>query len=211
MYRRFNNLRLLLVLLAAQGCAGESRVGDAIVQGTVTIEGSLASRGQVTFYPEKKGPVATGPIHSDGSFSLRIGQGNRTKPDESKIYSGNYTATVIVSAPADSSSSVGEGGPPLAGPRLSSIKHASPETSDLKFSVKPGRNVFPIDLESSENDPLPEEHNNIEDPTQSLAVPSQEESQAILGKQVDADLGELHLDTKSEGKNEESALEDAEK
>ena len=144
------------MFVAVTGCGTNRSSADAIVQGTVTIDGVLAPRGQVTFHPVATGPVATGPIHGDGSFSLRIGQGDMANPDESKINSGEYVATVVVNEPADKSATVGEGGPPLAGKRLTAIKYALKETSGLKFTVKPGRNVFPIELEGSQNDPPPE-------------------------------------------------------
>ena len=88
-------------------------------------------------------------------------------PDESKIFSGEYTATVIINAPADKSSVVAEGGPPLAGPRLSAIKYVKRDTTDLKFSIKPGRNVLPIDLEGSQNDPPPEAPDIVDGPADS--------------------------------------------
>jgi len=199
---------LLLVVLATQSCADNSQVGNAIVQGTVTINGELAPRGQVTFYPEKKGPVATGLIHSDGSFSLRIGQGNPTEPDESKIFSGNYTATVVVSAPADKSSSIAEGGPPIAGPRLSAMKYSMPETSDLKFSVKAGRNVFPIEIEGSENDPPSTGHSSQEDSDQSeresrLVVP-----QESFDRQESETTDKRHSTPINNDTGEETSLEE---
>jgi hypothetical protein len=146
----------MAVCLAAAGCSNDQSGANAVVQGTVTIDGALASRGQVTFYPIKDGPVATGPIHQDGSFSLRVGQGNMANPDESKIDSGEYVATVVVNEPANTSETVGEGGPPLAGKRLTAIKYSQKETSGLKFSVKQGRNVLSIELEGSQNDTPPE-------------------------------------------------------
>jgi hypothetical protein len=146
---------LLAVCLAIAGCSNDKSNADAVVQGTVTINGVLANRGQVTFYPAQSGPVATGPIHQDGSFSLRVGQGDMANPDESKISSGEYIATVVVNEPANPTSTVGDGGPPLAGKRLTAIKYSQKETSGLKFSVKPGRNVFTLELEGSQNDPPP--------------------------------------------------------
>lgn len=154
---------VLAACLWSSGCSNDKSGADAVVQGTVTIEGVLAPRGQVTFHPVKQGPVATGPIHSDGSFSLRIGQGNMANPDESKIVSGEYVATVVVNEPADASATVGEGGPPLAGKRLTAIKYSQKDSSGLKFTVKPGRNVFPIELEGSQNDPPPEQPEQVEE------------------------------------------------
>lgn len=145
---------LLAIPLLLSGCGDTS--SNAIVQGTVTIDGVLAPRGQVTFHPVADGPIATGPIHKDGSYSLRVGQGNMANPDQSEIMAGDYIATVVVNSPADESTSVGEGGPPLAGKRLTAIKYSRKETSGLKYTVKKGRNVIPIELEGSQNDPPPE-------------------------------------------------------
>jgi hypothetical protein len=153
---RYRFVFLVLTICVLSGCSNDKSGADAVVQGTVTIDGVLANRGQVTFFPAKQGPVATGPIHEDGSFSLRVGQGNMANPDESKIASGKYIATVVVNEPADKSATVGEGGPPLAGKRLTAIKYSQKESSGLNFTVKPGRNVFPIELEGSQNDPAPE-------------------------------------------------------
>ncbi|QEG36566.1 hypothetical protein [Bythopirellula goksoeyrii] len=203
---------LLLGLIFIASCADNTHVGNAIVQGTVTVDGTLAPRGQVTFYPEKQGPVATGPIHSDGSFSLRIGQGNMTRPDESKIYSGNYTAAVIVSEPADKSTSVAEGGPPLAGPRLSATKYTKPETSGLEFSVKPGRNVFAIELEGSKNDPPPDELYRPEESDHSINEPGIEEDHARMDDYESPDSEELQSITKTNQKDDEdTSMEDIEK
>lgn len=147
---------LVLSFVLHLGCGNDQDAADAMVQGTVTIDGVLAPRGQVTFHPVKQGPVATGPIHGDGSFSLRIGQGNMASPDESKIFPGEYIATVVVNEAANPSTTVGEGGPPLAGKRLTAIRYSQKDTSGLKFKVKSGLNVFPIEIEGSQDDPIPE-------------------------------------------------------
>jgi hypothetical protein len=155
MIHKVRKLELMLMIpLLLAGCGDSS--SNAIVQGTVTIDGVLAPRGQVTFHPVSNGPIATGPIHKDGSFSLRVGQGNMANPDESTIAPGEYVATVVVNAPADEASAVGEGGPPLAGKRLTAIKYSRKETSGLKYTIKKGRNVVQLELEGSQNDPPPE-------------------------------------------------------
>jgi len=146
----------LLVILATSsltGCSEEADSRDAVVQGNVTVDGELATSGAVMFHPIADGPIATGQIHGDGSYSLRIGLGNYGDADKSKIFSGDYVATVLVNAPADRSQTINEGGPPVGGPRLTALKYAKKETSGLAFSVKPGRNVFPLAVEGSDSDP----------------------------------------------------------
>jgi hypothetical protein len=151
--RRLTWLSVVLTPLALGGCGKGSNARNALVQGNVTIDGELARRGSVTFYPSGDGPVATGQILADGSYSLRIGQGNMGDPDASKIFSGEYVATVLVNDPADKSQTISEGGPPVAGPRLTAIKYSRKETSGLVFAVKPGRNVFSLVLEGAASDP----------------------------------------------------------
>ena len=146
-------------LIAMAGCSKKSSQGDAVVQGTVTVDGVLAERGTVTFIPVQDGPVGMGTIDEKGTFSLRVGQGNFNDPNQSMIPSGEYVVTVVVNEPAAAPAPV-EGdevvGPPAPGPRLTAAKYASKEATDLKYTVKSGRNVFPLELESSANDPLPE-------------------------------------------------------
>lgn len=146
--------------------------------------------------------MATGPIHGDGSFSLRIGQGNMANPDESKIYSGEYVATVVVNEPADKTATVGEGGPPLAGKRLTAIKYSQKDTSGLKFMVKPGRNVFPIDLEGSLNDPPPEEPTEVTEPGTEI----EEQADADLESEADASAAETEAPAADDNTQQEDAL-----
>lgn len=145
-----------ILLVASLGCYVGCNNSDsrytAAVQGHVTIDGELAQRGTVNFYPADNGAVATGQIHSDGSYSLRIGVGNIDYPDSGMIAPGNYTATVVVRAAPDPSKPIAEGGPPSAGQKLTSIKYANAETSDLVFEVKSGENIIPLDLEGSSAD-----------------------------------------------------------
>jgi len=177
-HKKFNWIAVFTscAILVATGCGDAGPTQDAIVQGTVTIEGQLAKRGAVTFHPVAGGPIATGPIHTDGSFSLRIGQGNLREPDQSKIPSGKYVATVVVNAPADRTTSIAEGGPPPPGTRLSAAKYARQETSGLELEVEPGRNVFNLDLESSSNDPPIESAQEVEDEAEETELPESLES-----------------------------------
>lgn len=191
--RKLTWLSVVLATAVLGGCGKDSNSRNAIVQGNVTIDGELATRGSVTFYPTGGGPVATGQIFADGSYSLRIGQGNMRDPDASKIFPGEYVATVIANDPADRSQTVGEGGPPIAGPRLTAIKYAKKETSGLAFIVKPGRNIFPLEVEGAASDPptdgAMEETENI--PAENaLLTQSETADRATTPSNVDGDSEE---------------------
>jgi hypothetical protein len=140
-------LSTALTGLACAGCESATSSYNATVQGTVTIDGDLAPGGTVTFTPMKNGPVAVGAVASDGSYSLRIGQGTSSDPDHSKIPSGEYIATVEVSGPPGETAPDNEGGPKPAGPRLMADKYASKDTSDLKEEVTEGLNVIDLKLD----------------------------------------------------------------
>ena len=143
----------LWLSLTLVGCGAGGGKYDASVEGTVTVDGDLAQRGSVTFYPVKSGPAAAGQIFKDGSYSVRVGQGSLAESDAGKLPSGEYVATVVVSGELDKSKTVSAGGPPMAGVRLSAAKYADRATSGLKFSVKPGRNVLELKLDSAASDP----------------------------------------------------------
>jgi hypothetical protein len=146
-----------LAMVATAGCKQAANEFDATVQGAVTIDGELAPGGTVTFHPVKEGPAASGRIHEDGSYSIRTGQGNLNDPDGGTIRSGEYIATVTVTAPAAKSAAVAEGGPPSVGARLMADKYAMRESSDLKKTVKPGPNVIDLALDGVWANPPAEE------------------------------------------------------
>jgi hypothetical protein len=141
---RWNSL-WLVALAAAVGCSRSSY--DATVEGTVTVGDQLASRGQVVFHPVKDGPTAYGNIFPNGSYSLRVGQGDLGDLDGGEVRSGDYIVTIVVNMPSVNDETTGIGGPPRPGPRLSAAKYAKETTSDLRVTVSPGRNVVPLDLE----------------------------------------------------------------
>jgi hypothetical protein len=140
-----------VMLLTVLGCSQSS--DNATVQGTVTIDGVLASRGTVSFHPVSEGPVAVGQIHKDGSYALRTGAGNTVDPDAAKVAAGEYVVTVMVMGDSPDTQPKDDGSPPVAGPRLTAVKYANKQTSGLKFNVKPGRNVFALELDGAANDP----------------------------------------------------------
>jgi hypothetical protein len=94
----------------------------------------------------KEGKIAIGRIYSDGSFSLRTGQGNLKESDGGTLPSGEYIVTVSVTGPAPNSPAA-DGSPPVGGPLLIDEKYVSKETSDLRSTVKPGKNVMTFDLQ----------------------------------------------------------------
>jgi hypothetical protein len=135
------------------GCAKADKEFNASVQGAVTIDGQLAERGTVTFHPAKDGPVGSGHIFADGSYSIRTGQGNLTDPDGGGIRAGKYVVTVIVSGPPGDAKVDEKGGPPAIGPRMMADKYALKETSDLTFDIEAGPNVIDLKLEGPSAEP----------------------------------------------------------
>lgn len=153
-----------VVLLIAAGCGGAANKYDAVVTGTVTVDGVLAESGIVTFHPVDKGKVAIGRIHTDGSYSLRTGQGDLQEVDGGTVEPGDYIVTVSVTAPPAEGAQIAEGGPPIPGPSLIAAKYSSTQTSDLKRTVKPGPQVMILELEAAELWlPEEEEASSVED------------------------------------------------
>jgi hypothetical protein len=70
--------------------------------------------------------------------------------DGGKLKSGEYIVTVVVNMPSAHSATVGDGGPPTPGARLTAAKYADKGTTDLRATVKPGPNVIPFELEGAE-------------------------------------------------------------
>lgn len=146
-----------VVLLLAAGCGGAANKYDAVVTGTVTVDGELAKSGTVTFHPVDEGKVAIGRIHSDGSYSLRTGQGDLQQVDGGTVEPGDYIVTVSVTAPPTEGAQVAEGGPPIPGPSLIAAKYSSKQTSDVKRTVKAGPQVMILELEAAEIAPPADE------------------------------------------------------
>jgi hypothetical protein len=170
------NAALALVCLAVLGCQRAANTYDATVQGAVTIDGELAPRGTVTFHPVKAGAPSSGPIHEDGSYSIRTGQGDLSNPDGGTIRSGEYVVTVTVTSPPSAEQVVAEGGPPATGARMMADKYAAKETSDLKVEVKAGPNIINLKLDGPWANPPQEETADEADA---------EETEAANGEEAD--------------------------
>jgi hypothetical protein len=153
----------ILAAAALAGCQQTGREYNATVQGTVTIDGELAPRGMVTFNPVASGPVATGRIHEDGSYSIRTGQGDLSDPDGGKIHSGEYVVTVEATGPPDPEKATEKGGPPAMGPRLIADKYAVKDSSGLTFTVKAGPNLIDLKLDGPWANPPKEDEAGVQE------------------------------------------------
>ena len=151
MNTKTHNLLLLclagLPLLLIGGCNAENK-NAANVQGTVTVDGELATSGTVVFHSVDKHPACYGSIRKDGSFALQVGQGNRQNPDYNDIPVGEYVATVTIRGASYEDPNQSPGSPPKAGPLLIARKYTSKGTSPLKFKVtaQPKPNVVSIEV-----------------------------------------------------------------
>jgi hypothetical protein len=152
---------VVLMLAGSVGCGGPAYEYDAVVTGTVLIDGQLANRGTITFHPVEDGVPSIGRILKDGSFSMRTGQGDLHEMDGGTVPPGEYIVTIVVTGEPVVSPDL-PGGPPKAGPRLTAAKYASVETSDLRRTVAKGENLFVFDLERAE--PVTEEASDAEVP-----------------------------------------------
>ena len=150
---RFSYFVLLLCAVSLPGCSDSASQRSATVQGTLTIDGELASSGTVTFYPVDGGPVAVGQVQSDGSYSLSTGRGTAVGPNSGTVFPGTYQVAVMVMGRQDDSVVIGDDGPPAAGPRLVAKKYTNNETSGLEFEIKPGRNLFVLQVLGVSHDP----------------------------------------------------------
>ena len=117
---------LVGLLIASAGC-GYGQWGT--VAGTVHLDDRPLEKGIVTFHPDEGGPAAIGQV-KDGSFTLMTGT-------QEGLSLGNYKVTVLDQiVPKMDSDEPAQ--------LLTPAKYASPLTSDLTATIKPGPN--PIHL-----------------------------------------------------------------
>lgn len=117
--------------LLAIGCGGK----PSEVSGTVTLDGKPLERGLVGFTPLNGGMRASGPIESDGSYTLSTNRDAGLEP-------GEYTVSVVSREPGPPATS----GPPIPGPFITPQHYASDTTSGLKFTVERGSNTIDLEL-----------------------------------------------------------------
>jgi len=140
-----SRVRLLLAglvlfnLLVLAGCGSSGKTGT--VQGKVTVDGTPANSGSVSF-TAANGIVIGGAIGTDGSY---------------KVIGVPAGAAQVVVTPLAAPPKTGEapptmgkdmpGGPPsVSNPVPIPAKYAKVETSGLTFPVKGGSNTYNIDL-----------------------------------------------------------------
>src|SRR5438552_3939424 len=111
-------------LLLAAGCGGQ----QASVAGTVTLDGQPLTTGAVVFHPVGEGPLAYGQIDSAGKYALQSG-------GQSGLQPGEYLVTVSATTMP---STVGTQEQP--GKLLTPERYGDKARTDLRFTVKPGRN-----------------------------------------------------------------------
>ena len=124
---------------------------DATVTGTVTIDGTPADRGKVSFFPADGSLVFVGMIESDGKYVAVPGRVDPADSEKGGIDAGEYAVTVQIN---DYLADEGLGdedlgewdAPRKAGKSLIASKYSSKGSSGLRFTVKPGANTFKIEL-----------------------------------------------------------------
>lgn len=123
---------LAFLLVLVPGCGSSL----AQVEGVATLDDQELAHGNVVFHPVETGPSAVGNIAS-GRYSLSAG----TQPG---IPPGDYIATVVVQSKVERDDKEDVKTIKL----LSPAKYSKKETSDLRVTVKPGRNQIPLKLTS---------------------------------------------------------------
>ncbi len=183
-----------ILLSSLLGCSSGNE-NAAQVQGTVTIDGQLARTGTVTFHSKDGHPLSYGAIGKDGTFALRIGQGNKSNPNYNDIPPGDYVATVTVRGPSIEDPNADPGAPPMAGPLLIARKYTSKDSSDLSYKIKTGLNPITIALER----PSPEDANEEESESSDVEEASEEDEELSETEQtVDEILNQADSDDKTQ-------------
>lgn len=166
------SLGAMLVIVA---CGCEPTQKTAALTGKVTLDGKPLTQGSVLFTASggEKRNAAAGDIKADGSYAVQIGQ-------TEKLIVGEYIAVVVSREP---STPHPDGGPPTPGALITPEKYGNPQTSGLRYNVRPGENVIDIVLVSDA--PVPSADDNasaIEDVkpenTTETAFPPADESQS---------------------------------
>ena len=125
----FPFLLSLPVLLA--GCGGSY---DATISGKVMMNGSPLSKGTVSFHPLAGGPVATGSIQSDGTFTVQTATKAGLPP-------GEYKATVVAADPPP------PGDEETPGKLLTAPEFGRLDSTPLQYTVGEGANHFEINVD----------------------------------------------------------------
>jgi hypothetical protein len=124
-------VKMLLVMAAFAGCEISDAPETAPVQGKVTFQGRPLAHVGVTFFPESKGPIATGNTDEKGEFTLTtVSPGDGAPVGMNKVTFGKA-----------------EEGPAKSGAVAIPERYTRPSTSEFTAEVKPRtNNVFTFDL-----------------------------------------------------------------
>jgi hypothetical protein len=126
MTNRLKFARIAICLaVAALGCKPSSQLPTAKVRGTVTVDGAPIPSGTVYFSPTK-GRGARGKIKTDGTFELT------TYQEGDGAIMGEHAVFVIA---LDGGADEAEQSGPVKS--LVPTKYSNPDTSELRFEVKP--------------------------------------------------------------------------
>ena len=117
----------LSTLILWGGCGRQQRHAEGQVSGTVMLNGSPLTSGQVIFFTAETGSSGMAQVDESGHYEIR----DLAAP-------GEYTVTVTGQEPMPD-------GPPVP-PSKIPAKYESASTSGLTLSLKPGANTFDIDL-----------------------------------------------------------------
>ena len=132
-------LRVAGLLMAAVMLCGCGSSYEATVSGTVTLDGRPMDRGHgvVTFHPVEDGALAYGQIGPGGQYEIRTGRADG-------LTAGEYDITVQVTVMPET-----PGGDPNVEPLpelITPARYGTREQTDLRFTVKPGRNRIDLAL-----------------------------------------------------------------
>lgn len=108
------------------------------VTGQVTMENKPLPGGGIAFHPVDRGPAAYGTLDSDGCYSLSVGDAGGLPP-------GEYIVTVVGMGPLPQ---LLADGTQMPGKILTPTRYGDRDRSDLKASVKPGKNEIDFPLSS---------------------------------------------------------------
>ncbi len=120
---------------SSSGCGGGH---SSSATGVVTYDGKPLDHGSITLVPVNGGAGAAASIKPDGAFAIRSGSMEGLEP-------GDYIVTVqsrgdVIVSP--------RGGEPMPGKLLTPQKYTSSKTSDLRATIKPGKNELNLELKS---------------------------------------------------------------
>lgn len=156
-------LAAVIGCLGLMGCQGEPTLPTEYVEGVVTLDGSPVEGASVTFVPVDMttGISAVGTTDANGVYKLTATQGvdDKMPAPEAGAMPGDYVVTIRKVEAADYVSreeAEAQGIKPTEyapgqEPKPKYIvpkKYLNPSSTDLKVTVKEGKNDIPFDLKS---------------------------------------------------------------